>query len=509
MDQEPAQRTRARQSTPVQNHEASSSFNRFIEPERRLEMERTVAVESVTQLNSHCKGIIKSKVAVEPAVAQANLEFLTELFEKLGALNEKVWSTIYDAQELRADKANQYTLALEVRITLCRLRKLAIDNGSAEQQPKPFDNPGMEDSSKSQQKNSETSWNSRKLEPLKMDRFDGKVESWLPWWSRFEDRIHNETHLNDRTKYDYLLQYLSKEVREKLRNIPIDEAFYNQAVSRLKTEFGNPEKLRTLYTQRLMTVKPITSRYDISGLRDLLQTVLTSITALERIGIPKESVAPFFMPKLKETLPVDIYLEFKTATRKEKLDEQDISSNTVSSWYSATQLDSLLEFINSCLADLEDIGEESLKQLHTGNTKKSAPTAVALKTEVQAQQSRKKKQERKPMAADEQNQTPQPCLFCKSTEHRTQACESNSTTLDQRKELLIRENRCCKCTKKGHRAAQCRSVVSCGRCSKKGHMTPLCNNRQQSLQTAAAIRKVSPRTHVPQDSEWLRSISSQ
>ncbi|XP_003742088.1 uncharacterized protein LOC100899321 [Galendromus occidentalis] len=69
----------------------------------------------------------------------------------------------------------------------------------------------------------------------------------------------------------------------------------------------------------------------------------------------------------------------------------------------------------------------------------------------------------------------QPCIFCRSLGHRTQACDNTAMDVRQKRELLIRENRCCRCTKIGHRASVCRSTTYCTKCNKKGHLTPLCN----------------------------------
>ena len=456
--------------------------------EERVRIERTIIVDEVKQLNQHCQNLWKNGQLDDTTVAQANLEFLNEHLGQLSAINEKVWLAITDVQELRRDRAVQNTLALQVRVTVCRLQRFIEDSGK---RSRPVDTSAekmdTENRSQSQRKDYNNEWNARKLEPLKMDKFDGRLENWLSWWSRYEDRIHRDPQLNDRTRYDYLLQYLSKEVKDKLRNIPIDEVFYGQAITRLKLEYGNPEKLRTMYTQRLMNIKPITSRYDTAALRDLLQTVLTSVCALERVGLPRESIAPFFMPKLKESLPVDVYLEFKATTRLEKSEEQNMTSNatTVSSFYTANGLKRLLDFVEQCVADLEDIDEDQLKQIQNNTAKKTTPTAVALKTEVRQQKRSESRSEQ------QQQSSPQPCLFCKSTEHRTQACENESTSLQQRREFLIKENRCLKCSKKGHRAAECKGNPFCRKCNKKGHMTPLCNPGR-----AAGAREKSERTNV-------------
>lgn len=201
----------------------------------------------------------------------------------------------------------------------------------------------------------------------------------------------------------------------------------------------------------------------------MLQLIHTSIAALEKIGLPKDAIAPFFIPRLRESIPVDLYLEFRAATRWEKVEtHNNVSASTI---LNANQMDRLLQFIEDIVADLDEFEEHHLKQLQGQNSKKLTPTAIALKTEVKTRTVRTQDHSQKPSVSGERIS----CVFCKSEEHRTQACSDTATTVQQKREVLINENRCIRCSKKGHRAAVCRSAPECGKCKKKGHMTPLCN----------------------------------
>ena len=306
-----------------------------------------------------------------------------------------------------------------------------------------------------------------------MDKFDGKLDNWIPWWSRFEDRIHNDTQLNDRSKYDYLLQYLSKEVKDRLRTIPLDESFYESAINRLKLEFANPEKSVALYTQRLRNLKPITSRFDVTALRETLQIIRTSLSALEKLGMSRDSLAPSVFQNLRENIPVDTYLDFKASQRLEK--NWESGSNSASTIASADKLNRLLTFLESIMLDLDDVPEVQLQRHAASEGRRAVPTTFALKTEVRTIPNRRIEQNKRGSGASDQAFVQQPCVFCKSSEHRTQACTDASTSVQQKREILMRQDRCCKCSKKGHRAAICRSLPYCTKCNKKGHMTPLCN----------------------------------
>ena len=108
-----------------------------------------------------------------------------------------------------------------------------------------------------------------------------------------------------------------------------------------------------------MSIKSISNRYDVAGLRDLLQTVQMSIKALERTGLPKGSIATFFFQKIKSSIPVETYREFEASERFARSDT--LSSTEPSTVVTSEKLDRLLSFLQDSIDDLEDIDQERLQ----------------------------------------------------------------------------------------------------------------------------------------------------
>ena len=181
---------------------------------------RAILVEEIRTLIGYARKSLSTQER-DSDTLKASLDFLKSQFNQLQELNEKIWLKMLEIQQLRVDRAQQNGLTMEIRLVMCNLQT-AIDDAVSKKTT-------VIEKSEQTARCTDASKNARKLEPLKMDRFDGKLENWIPWWTRFEDCIHNDPQLNDRTKYDYLLQYLSREVKDKLRTIPIDETFYNAA----------------------------------------------------------------------------------------------------------------------------------------------------------------------------------------------------------------------------------------------------------------------------------------
>ena len=205
--------------------------------------EKDLVRDEIVQLFSLAKKIFDHPESSETELVQATLDFLNEHFGRLNEINRQIWSTIHDIEVLRKDRAKHNTLALEVRLTICKLQKLIVKK-EALATAAASTTPGASESTPvNNRRTCCDTKNLRRLEPLTMDKLDGKLENWLPWWNRFEDRIHRDEELNDRTKHDFLLQYLTKKVKERLKTIPIDGEFYETALNRLNSEFGNVDKL--------------------------------------------------------------------------------------------------------------------------------------------------------------------------------------------------------------------------------------------------------------------------
>ncbi|KAG0423885.1 hypothetical protein HPB47_000376 [Ixodes persulcatus] len=67
------------------------------------------------------------------------------------------------------------------------------------------------------------------------------------------------------------------------------------------------------------------------------------------------------------------------------------------------------------------------------------------------------------------------CVFCRTDDHGPDSCVSG-LSLEDRKAVLQRENRCFRCTKRGHLSRVCRGArwLRCARCGGR-HVTAMCN----------------------------------
>lgn len=82
------------------------------------------------------------------------------------------------------------------------------------------------------------------------------------------------------------------------------------------------------------------------------------------------------------------------------------------------------------------------------------------------------------------------CVYCGDGGHKASDCQKVST-LDERKQLLVRRKLCFNCTAPNHRVSECFSKNSCQHCHKRHH-TSICDRNQtgrQTLMTASEINE--------------------
>ncbi|RMX57814.1 hypothetical protein pdam_00020690 [Pocillopora damicornis] len=76
-----------------------------------------------------------------------------------------------------------------------------------------------------------------------------------------------------------------------------------------------------------------------------------------------------------------------------------------------------------------------------------------------------------------QTKTPRPCTYCAGT-HRPEKC-AKIKTVEERRSLLQRQQRCLNCLGLNHTKIQCFSKGRCTKCKKKHH-TSICNENQEN-----------------------------
>ena len=94
----------------------------------------------------------------------------------------------------------------------------------------------------------------------------------------------------------------------------------------------------------------------------------------------------------------------------------------------------------------------------------------------------------KSFQANEGEWKPRPCVYCKSTQHKSVDCEI-VTSVTKRRKVLSSKNLCFNCTGTRHRASECRSKTTCQKCNERHH-TSICNKGTGQMMVASVKGEV-------------------
>ena len=94
----------------------------------------------------------------------------------------------------------------------------------------------------------------------------------------------------------------------------------------------------------------------------------------------------------------------------------------------------------------------------------------------------------KSFQANEGEWKPRPCVYCKSTQHKSVDCET-ITSVTKRRKVLSSKNLCFNCAGTRHRASECRSKTTCQKCNERHH-TSICNKGTGQMMVASVKGEV-------------------
>ena len=124
-----------------------------------------------------------------------------------------------------------------------------------------------------EKKTSVTHSSAMKLPNIHLEKFDGDVMNWVHWWPRYEATIHKRTDLDDKQKFIYLGQYLTKDAAKQLWGAGPETLPYKTALDILFKKFADPVLLTTAYCDQLRKIPFPRSEKDIPGIRNFVDEV--------------------------------------------------------------------------------------------------------------------------------------------------------------------------------------------------------------------------------------------
>ena len=253
-------------------------------------------------------------------------------------------------------------------------------------------------------------------------------------WDVFESSVHMNLTLSKVDKFIYLRSLLESTAVDAISGLSLSSANYDEAVTILQKRFGNKKLIIAKHMDALCNLEAVRSVNNLKSLRHLFDTVEAHVRGLRALGVPSTSYGELLTSVLMNKLPQELRLLIGR-----KLGEDD--------W----MLDAIMVIFETEVTVRESTATAVSHHITPKPTKPSAsnrtcPTLNSFMTTNQVS-----------------------CAYC-SQSHPSASCRLISTVED-RKQALMKSGCCFNCLRRGHIGRDCRSSTKCNTCSGRHHIS--------------------------------------
>lgn len=308
-----------------------------------------------------------------------------------------------------------------------------------------------------------------KLPSIEIPPFTGKYSDFLQFMNIFHSVIHNNSSLDNVQKLYYLRNFLKNEPLDLIKNLPISEESYSEAIEIIKDRYENSGLIVNDHVMQLLDINPIKS--SAQSLRSFVSNVKQNIAAIRNLDSTVDTWDPLLICILSRKL--DSY------TLKAYQMDRDVKQKP--------KVKDFLEFLERRALAQENVDANG--QQTPNNYRSKMPTAAVNITTKQ----------------DNPDRLPSSCKYCTKSSHRLYNCPKFKLIPVAERVTYIKENKLCNRCLNFH-SGKCRFHFRCNTCKRNSHHTLLhteesespvvlltnnmCNN--QTLLPTANIRLVSP-----------------
>ena len=283
-----------------------------------------------------------------------------------------------------------------------------------------------------------------KLPQLELKKFSGKVSEWQEFWDAFESAIDNDEDLAAGDKFKYLRSFLEEPARNVIAGIPLTENDYKTAVDILKSRFTKPSVIQRAHINEMINLPAVFNEKNVTRLRTLQDQIEIHYRGLDAIGVDKNSYSSIVVPILMEKVPEAIRYNMVRFEDKSHLE-----------W-------TLDEFIRALEKELE-VRESHVpifKQQSHGERPKfqSKSNGVGTVSALFVKEDQK-------------------CGFCPGN-HKSEEC-SEVIAPHNRKNILMKSDKCFICLRVGHTSFKCFSKAKCKNFKGRHHVA-ICSANSSS-----------------------------
>ena len=179
-----------------------------------------------------------------------------------------------------------------------------------------------------------------KLPKLTLPTYEGDPTLWTSFWDVFECIIDDYKDLSDVQKFTYLKGQLKGEAAELIKGFKVENASYATAVDLLKKTYGQPDKVKTAFVQKLLDLTP--PDYEVNSLKNFYASFESAVRSIHNLNITEDEIMTVILTSKvpsplkeiikrelkKDTLNLDSFIE-RYQLEVYNMDQRDSVSHSI------------------------------------------------------------------------------------------------------------------------------------------------------------------------------------
>lgn len=268
-----------------------------------------------------------------------------------------------------------------------------------------------------------------RLPSLHLPTFSGKVEEWIPFSDSFKSLITSNDSLDTIQKLHYLKSSLKGEALNVISSLEVTASNYQIAWDLLENRYKNTRVIVHRHVRALFELPSVDSREPVTSLRQLMDSALMHIRALDALDQPTKHWDTLLIHLVTSKLSPSICKEWELSTVPDEL----------------PKFKQLSDFIQRRCQIMENsTRDRNTSKLSSSSPAVRPPTKTCLVTQSDG------------------------CRFCKGS-HAIYKCPAiKETPWPERSKRIKSAGLCFNCLRPGHTVTQCRSS-GCRLCARKHH----------------------------------------
>ena len=193
---------------------------------------------------------------------------IAEFDNTLKRMNQKEIEAEKFKEEEEAAKARQIKFEEELQLEKAKL------------EPNLKYEKKMDESRKSSEHDDAT--NTTKLPKLVISKFNGSFTDWTRFWEQYQAGI-GASDIQPSMKFSYLKELLEPKVRALVEELPLTGEGFERAKNILKTKYGKQSEIVNAHIKNIMTLEHVQGA-NPNKISKFYEQLLTNVQALETIG---------------------------------------------------------------------------------------------------------------------------------------------------------------------------------------------------------------------------------